>query len=117
MCLVTTIVPRKTAVLDIGKYSSFTKLKRVTACLVRFVYNSRVRKDNVKPEIYFLAVREITTAECYWLSISQGVHFSAELEALKSHSAKLSRASPSFHGFIGAHSCWRQRAALKGTVF
>ena len=32
-------------------------------------------------------VREITAAECYWLSISQGVHFPAELKALKSHSA------------------------------
>ena len=49
--------------------------------------NCRVRKDNAKPEISFLAVREITAAECYWLSISQGVHFPVELEALKSHSA------------------------------
>ena len=87
MCVVTTIVPRKTAVLDIGKYSSFTKLKRATAWFLRFVYNCRVRKDNAKPEISFLAVREIAAAECYWLSISQGVHFPAELEALKSHSA------------------------------
>ena len=87
MCLVTTFVPRKTAVLDIGKYSSFTKLKRVTAWLLRFVHNCRARKDNAKPEIFFLAVREITAAECYWLSISQSVYFPAELKALKSHSA------------------------------
>ena len=87
MCLVTTIVSRKTSVLDIGKYSSFTKLKRVTGWLLHFVYNCRARKDNAKPEISFLTVREITAAECYWLSISQGVHFPAELEALKSHNA------------------------------
>ena len=51
ICLVTIIVPRKTAVLDIGKYSSFTKLKRIKAWLLRFVHNCRARKDNAKPEI------------------------------------------------------------------
>ena len=50
------------------------------------MYNCCDRNDNAKPEISFLAVREITAAECYWLSLSQGVHFPAELEALKSHS-------------------------------
>ena len=73
MCLVTTI----------DKYSSFTKLQRVTAWLLRFVFNYRVRKDKAKPEISVLAFREITAAECYWLSISKGAHFPAKLEALK----------------------------------
>ena len=87
VCLLTTIQP-KAPVIPLDRYSSFTRLKRVTAWMLRFVNNCRGSKGNqtvTNRKDPFLSVQELTAAENYWISISQEAHFKEEISILASN--------------------------------
>ena len=79
-----------TAVVDISKFSSFTKLKRVTAWILQFVNNCR---ENGQKEHSYLTTTEL---ENYWLHVAQSNHFMEEIELLKIRNA-LPRSSCLLH--------------------
>ena len=85
LCHLTTIQP-KPPIIAFDRFSSFTRLKRVTAWILRFINNARpctrkLRGANIHPH---LTVSELVAAENYWISIAQREHFLDEIELLKS---------------------------------
>ena len=80
--------------LKIKDYSSFLRLKRVTAWIFRFVHNCRSRKLRTEPicEAY-LSTEELRKAEEHWCRDAQSTHFSEETHALRSKS-DLNKSSP-----------------------
>ena len=75
-----TVVRRTNPIVPFDRYSSFTHLKRVTAWVMRFISNCKYRRN---PIISPLTVKELDSAEIYWLSLAQRDHFSTELKELK----------------------------------
>ncbi|GFS72151.1 uncharacterized protein NPIL_306741 [Nephila pilipes] len=65
--------------IDISRYSSYTKLLRVTAWILRFVHNC---KSHLRI-IHELNCNEIEKAKDYWIQTVQRQCFSAEINALK----------------------------------
>ena len=82
ICLLTTAIP-KSPLLLIDRYSSFMKLKCVTAWILRFVNNCHSRKNGLTGVASHLTVEELAIAEIYWLSISQQEHFAREIDAIQ----------------------------------
>ena len=85
LCHLTTIQPKQ-PIIAFDRFSSFMRLKRVTAWIFRFINNTRLstrelRGATVHPH---LTVSELVAAENYWISIAQYDHFLDEIELLKS---------------------------------
>ena len=104
----------------ISKFSSFTRLKRVTAWIMRFIGNCRLKlkKQSMTSESQ-LSVTELQKAEIYWLSIIQKQYFPEEIARLnKDH--ELHKSSPllPLHPFVdgdglirvGGRECKSNRA-------
>ena len=81
ICHLTTIDPVD-PIIPIARYSSFGKLKRVTAWIFRFVKNltSSIPQRCLSPH---LLVTELSSAENYWLMVTQKENFPNEYSALK----------------------------------
>ena len=76
-----TVLSSLSCILNINDYSSFTRLKRVTAWIIRFNHNCRSRKLGTEPShLIYLTTKELQTAEWYWYSIAQRDHFKDEIE-------------------------------------
>ena len=69
-------------VIPLARYSSLTRLKHVTAWILRFVNNCRTRNSRNR-SFTPLSVAELTAVETLWLSNAQTHCFHAEIEALK----------------------------------
>ena len=67
------------------QYSSFTRLKRVTAWVLRFVQSCRSKKVQSKLLVPLSTV-ELNEAECYWIGVIQTAYFNEEVIALEKHS-------------------------------
>ena len=65
----TSVVQPVEPVITVEKFSSFTRLKRVTAWIMRFVSNC-AKKQQITSVLH-LSVHELQKAENYWLSIVQ----------------------------------------------
>ena len=74
--------------LPLDRYSTFTRMKYVTAWILRFVKNCRVIKGNQQAvethATLLLSASESTAAENYWYKHAQWVDFSTELSLLSS---------------------------------
>ena len=79
ICLHTMVSP---AIIPLQQLSSFTRLKRVTVWVLRFINNSRQPKTN-RPSSLYLSSAELTAAESYWISLTQCQAFSLEIESLR----------------------------------
>ena len=64
-------------------FSSFTRLKRVTAWIFGFVGNCNLRRGKGNPRRGPLSVDELLRAERYWFMVMQQCHFSKEISALR----------------------------------
>ena len=82
VCLHMTVVPCQ-PLMALDHYSTFTRLLRVTAWLMRFTRNCRARKRNLTQTIGPLSVQELNQAKSYWISFSQRAHFAKEVETLE----------------------------------
>ena len=65
-------------IIPLNYFSSFTRLQRVTAWVMRFI--NHCRQNCVSSPI--LTVKELSTAEKYWIRIIQA-HFTSDIAALK----------------------------------
>ena len=71
-------------VIPFLRYSTFTRLQRVTAWILCFVHNCRTDRESATHRgTPTLTVVELAAAERYWMALSQHAHFSAELAALQ----------------------------------
>ncbi|XP_042902562.1 uncharacterized protein [Parasteatoda tepidariorum] len=66
-------------IIEISRYSSYTKLLHVTAWILRFVYNCK-SQQHITHE---LNCNEIEKAKNYWIQTVQNQCFSAEINTLK----------------------------------
>ena len=74
----------KIPVIDPDRYSSYTRLTRVTAWIQRFVYNCQTKvRGKPKKTSPHLLVFELQVAEVYWYFFIQEQHFKQEISALR----------------------------------
>ena len=74
----------KLPVIPLNQFSSFDRLKRVTAWILRFVNNCR--PNAIRCLTSSLSVDELFKAESYWISIVQETHFKEEIQLLRKQS-------------------------------
>ena len=112
ICLLTPVQP-KLPIIPLDRYSSFTRLKRVTAWIFRFINNCRVRRRNQVKAIQnypCLSVQELVAAENYWILIAQEDYFKEEIHALTSNKALPSKGCLlSLHPFLDSSGILRVR--------
>ncbi|GFT62106.1 integrase catalytic domain-containing protein, partial [Nephila pilipes] len=82
-------------VIDITHYSSYTKLLRVIAWILRFLHNCR----NEQSFLFELTAEELQKAKDYWILNVQQQCFHVEMEALKNNrpsptTSKIARFNP-----------------------
>lgn len=77
---VTSLIVQVEPVLNLVAFSSWTRLLKVTAWIVRFVYNARHRHAKRTGP---LQAEEINDAEMCWIKYQQSVSFVEEVQALK----------------------------------
>ena len=68
------------------KYSTFTRFKRVTAWILRFLNNCRKLNTDQGTIVTNLLIPELVRAENYWIVLSQYVSFPEEIQSLKVNS-------------------------------
>jgi len=92
----------------INKFSSWTKLIRVTAYIFRFVANLRARISSRLPVLSRLSVSEIDQAEHHWLRYIQTSMFTSERKALeRGLSVPQSASAVPYTGGGRTNSPWR----------
>ena len=72
--------------LSLNRYSSFTRMNRVTAWVFRFINNCRApvkSQTSLCVTESWLTVQELTRAQVYWMSMSQEDHFAEEIKSVK----------------------------------
>ena len=70
-CTLHTVTREKASIIPINRYSSYTKLKRVTARVLRFVNNCHSKKDGCPTQSSpFLTTQELHAAETYRVSVA-----------------------------------------------
>lgn len=98
ICLVSTVQSME-PIVPLNRFSSFTHLQRVTAWILRFIDNCR--HSGTKSS--YLTVSELNVAEKYWIRLIQEVHFSSDIETLKTtHSLSGNSCLLSLHPFLDA---------------
>ena len=109
VCILHTVTQNKVPIISIDHYSSYTKLKRVTAWILRFVNNCRTNKNDCSLQLSSsLTTQELRTAETYWISIVQEDCFPEEIETIK-ESKILRSSSPllSLHSILDSSDILR----------
>ena len=85
ICVHTSVIQpeltRKTPLILADQFSSYTRLKRVTAWIMRFIKNCQTAVDDRRMNP--LTVRELDQAHAYWITTSQHDHFSKEINRIK----------------------------------
>ena len=100
-----TTVADHSPVIPVDRYSSFDRLKRVTAWILRFVHNCQ---NHAEKKSSSLSVCELKAAERYWIKIVQNTHFLEEINSLKKQ-IPLRSSSPllSLHPFVDSSGLLR----------
>ena len=85
----------------LDRYSSFTRITRITAWIQRFVANCRARKQGNCRNTASLNVQEINAAKSYWILTSQRASFAEEVQAM-TKGRKIPKSSPllTLHPFL-----------------
>ncbi len=82
ICLVLTVDPDH-PLFPINRYSMFTRFKRVTAWIIRFLNNCRKLNHGQSTLVNSLLIPELVKAENYWIGLSQCACFPEEINSLK----------------------------------
>ena len=83
----------------LGQISSFNRLKRVTAQILRFVRHSRIKNDQRSRNLP-LETRELVDAEKFWVLSAQQAYFYDEMASLRDGRKPSSRQLLSLHLFL-----------------
>ena len=79
--------------LPVDRLSTFSRLKRVTAWVMRFIWNCRARIRKCQRNTDPLSVEDLDRASSYWIKHIQGMFWHREIKSLKKNSK------------IGSNSC------------
>ena len=71
------------AVVPLDRFSSSMRFKRVMSWMMRFLHNCRARRRYLSVRTGPLTVDELDVTASYWISLSQGAHFSKDFGTLK----------------------------------
>ena len=82
VCLLATITPCQ-PVVSLDRFSSLTRLLRITAWVRRFVYNCRARKKEVSRIVDPLSVQELNQAKLYWIVLDHTLQTKSKLSKPK----------------------------------
>ena len=95
LCHATTTARPKQPIIAFHRSSNFTRLKRVTAWILRFVNKARPLTCKVKGAITYphLTVFELVTAENYWISVIQHEYFLNKIELLEANRTLLTNSN------------------------
>ena len=74
----------KEPIISFDRFSSYSKLVRVTSWVMRFITNLKKSRTHCPTFKSHLTVQELAEAETYWLSVSQRQCFGCELKSLHS---------------------------------
>ncbi len=74
---------KKEPLLPFEKFSMFSRLKRVTAWVFRFIRNCQARKLKTQRNVNPLSVEELDRATTYWIKVIQGTFWHKEIECLR----------------------------------
>ena len=103
ICLVT-LSQLKEPLIPLNHYSSFTRLQRITAWILRFVNGCRGNRNNSPT----LTVDELISAQRYWIRVIQEDQFSFEITELKANCCVSSKSSLlTLHPFIDSQGLLR----------
>lgn len=88
------------------RFSSFNRLRRVTAYVSRFIFNCQQSKSTRRTR--FMTTKELTEATYHWIRITQELSFNAEKAACTTERS-VSANSPlkSLNPFLDAHGLLR----------
>ena len=116
VCL-TGIVQHPRELIPLARYSSYTRLKRVLAWILRFKNNCRASRSN-SCTYGPLTVEELNAAEAIWILDAQIQHFQSEIEALQRNRnvAGDSNLLP-LHPFIDSNGLLRVGGRVKNSEF
>ena len=90
--------------IPLNHFSSFSRLKRVTSWMFRFIKNCR-HERTIDPS---LSVEELAAAERYWVTLSQRDHFLSEISLLQAKKPLPSGSSVlSLHPFLDSDGILR----------
>ncbi len=93
----------KSPIIPYDYFSSFSRLKRMTAWMFRFIQNCRKEKRRGP-----LSVGELASAETYWLSLAQRDNLASEIRSLESRGTVNSTSSLfSFHPVLNSENLLR----------
>ena len=92
ICLHATVTTKK-PLIGLDRYSSFSKLKRTIAWMLRFLYNCCAVKRELSRRTGPLGVQELHQAETYWVLHSQESCFIEEILSIKTK-REITRSSP-----------------------
>ena len=68
----------------LDKISSYNRLKRITAWMLRFIHNCQTRRNDQQPVMRgSLSTTELNAAEMRWLVSAQRLYFPEEISALR----------------------------------
>lgn len=94
------------AILDVTKYSSLSRLLRVTAWVIRFVSNCR--SENRERKKGHLKAADYAAAEQYWIRQVQNEAFEREVSLLtRDHQVEKSSPLADLHPFLDEHRILR----------
>lgn len=104
-----TVLEPRMPIIPLDRFSSFTRMKRITAWIQRFAYNCRALKNKHDKQLSpCLSAHELITAEEYWIKFSQADHFSQDIATLKSsNSLPDSSCLMLFHPFLDSNGILR----------
>ena len=94
LCAATcTAILQTPPLMPFNRFSTFTRLVRVTAWVIRFITNCRSKKHSNSQALYnSLPMRELNQATLYWIKLVQSEVWRSEIDTIKKGS-KLKRTS------------------------
>ena len=87
-----TAIVQTPPLIPFNRFSTFTRLVRVTAWVIRFITNCQSRKHNSQALYKPLSMQELNQATLYWIKLVQGEVWCSEIDTIKKGS-KLKRTS------------------------
>ena len=115
-----TAVCSQLPIISLDQFSSYTRMKYITAWVFRFINNCHSKGLNSTPnKSRALSTKEINAAEVYWVNFAQNAHFIRELEQLQNNQTLMKTSSLlSLHPFLDSNGSLRvggRQCNLKGS--